>query len=40
VVPCLLVNDTQPVGRRIRPLADAWQGTLELAGLHDGRLAF
>jgi hypothetical protein len=37
---CRLVNDSQPIGRRIRPYADAWEGTLELAGLGDGRLVF
>lgn len=37
---CRIVNDRQPIGRRMRPYGDLWQGRLELAGLHDGRLAF
>jgi hypothetical protein len=40
VVLCRLVNGRQPIGRRIRPYGDRWEGSLSLAGLHDGRLAF
>jgi hypothetical protein len=40
VLPCRIVNPSQPIGRRMRPYADRWTGRLELAGLYDGRLSF
>lgn len=35
-----IVNDTQPVGRRVAPYADLWEGTLELESLDAGSLVF
>jgi hypothetical protein len=35
-----IVNDTQPFGKRIRPYADLWEGTLRLESLDPGGLAF
>jgi hypothetical protein len=35
-----IVNDSQPIGRRMRPYADRWEGTLRLESLDPGGLAF
>lgn len=34
-----IVNDTQPIGRRVRPHADLWQGSLRLESVNNGGLA-
>ena len=35
-----IANDVQPIGRRMRPYGDRWEGTLELESLSPGELAF
>jgi hypothetical protein len=35
-----IVNDRQPIGRRVRPYDDLWQGALELESINTGALAF
>jgi hypothetical protein len=35
-----IANETQPIGRRVRPYEDRWEGTLELESLGPGGLAF
>ena len=36
---CRIVNDDNPVRRRMRPYGNRWEGGLMLESLHDGRLA-
>ena len=36
---CRIVNDDNPVRRRMRPYGNLWEGGLQLESLHDGRLA-
>jgi hypothetical protein len=35
-----IVNDSQPIGKRLRPYADLWEGTLHLESLDPGGLAY
>jgi len=35
-----IANDRQPIGGRMRPYADLWQGVLQLESVHDGRLSY
>jgi len=35
-----IVNETQPIGRRVRPYPDLWEGTLRLESTDAGGLAF
>ena len=35
-----IVNDVQPVGRRVRPYDDLWEGTLQLESINRGDLVF
>jgi len=37
---CRIVNERQPIGRRIRPYNDLWEGVLELESVNNGGLAF
>ena len=36
---CRVVNDDNPVRKRMRPYGNLWEGGLRLESLHDGRLA-
>ena len=35
-----IANDRQPIGGRVKPYADLYQGVLQLESVHDGRLSF
>jgi hypothetical protein len=35
-----IANESQPIGRRMRPYGDRWEGALELESLTSGELAF
>ena len=35
-----IVNDRQPIGRRVRPYDNLWEGTLKLESINAGALAF
>ena len=35
-----MVNERQPIGGRIRPYKDQWQGTLQLESIDEGGLVF
>ena len=35
-----IANDRQPIGGRVKPYADLFQGVLQLESVHDGRLNF
>jgi hypothetical protein len=34
------VNDRQPIGRRIRPYDNLWEGVLQLESINDGAPVF
>jgi hypothetical protein len=40
VFVCRITNSRQPIGRRVRPYADRWTGTLTLESLDGGSLVF
>ncbi|MDH4247891.1 MAG: hypothetical protein OEW39_08745 [Deltaproteobacteria bacterium] len=35
-----IANDRQPIGGRVKPYVDLWQGVLQLESVHDARLSF
>ena len=37
---CRIVNDRQPIGKRIKPYKDLWEGTIELESIDQGSLVF
>jgi hypothetical protein len=39
-MPVRIANDRQPIGKRMRPYRDRWEGTLELESLTPGDLVF
>ena len=40
VFTCRIANSRQPIGKRVRPYADRWSGTLVLESLDGGSLVF